>query len=198
MTNLLKIFNMSQGYIIYTRAQTFCGGGVRVRCSPNLHCLFTICSLSVLLQIFPTELAKLMKISQDFTEGVSYLHHLQTHQLAHACDKTTHTGLLCVWYACGNTTPVWRPPSPYHECYRVLITPLLVKGYIKHITHMMRGIMMLGFGLMNLFLGISLLVLCTVGIVSAGISALPLAVWVMLLAVGSIAALAGLFMATID
>lgn len=57
---------------------------------------------------------------------------------------------------------------------------------------------MLGFGLMNMFLGLSLLVLCTVGIVSAGISALPLAVWVMLLAVGSIAALAGLFMATID
>ena len=57
---------------------------------------------------------------------------------------------------------------------------------------------MFGFGLMNLFLGISLLVLCTVGIVSAGVSALPLAVWVMLLAVGSVTALAGLFMATID
>jgi len=57
---------------------------------------------------------------------------------------------------------------------------------------------MLGFGLMNLFLGLSLLVLCTVGIVSAGISALPLAVWVMLLAMGSVAALAGLLMVTID
>lgn len=57
---------------------------------------------------------------------------------------------------------------------------------------------MLGFGLMNLFLGLSLLVLCTVGIVSAGVSALPLAVWVMLLAMGSIAALAGLLMVTID
>jgi hypothetical protein len=63
---------------------------------------------------------------------------------------------------------------------------------------MMRGIMMLGFGLMNLFLGISLLVLCTIGLVSAGISALPLAVWVMLLAMGSVATLAGLLMATID
>lgn len=57
---------------------------------------------------------------------------------------------------------------------------------------------MLGFGLMNLFLGLSLLVLCTIGLVSAGMSALPLAVWVMLLAMGSVAALAGLFMATID
>lgn len=73
-----------------------------------------------------------------------------------------------------------------------------MKGYIKHITHMMRGFMMLGFGLMNLFLGLSLLVLCTIGLVSAGMSALPLAVWVMLLAMGSVAALAGLFMATID
>jgi hypothetical protein len=73
-----------------------------------------------------------------------------------------------------------------------------VKGYIKHMTHMMRGIMMLGFGLMNMFLGLSLLVLCTVGIVSAGISALPMAAWVMLLAMGSVTALAGLLMVTID
>ena len=73
-----------------------------------------------------------------------------------------------------------------------------MKGYIKHITHMMRGFMMLGFGLMNLFLGLSLLVLCTIGLVSAGVSALPLAVWVMLLAMGSVAALAGLLMVTID
>ena len=57
---------------------------------------------------------------------------------------------------------------------------------------------MFGFGLMNLFLGISLLGLCTIGIVTAGVSALPLAVWVMLLAMGSVAALAGLFMVTID
>ena len=57
---------------------------------------------------------------------------------------------------------------------------------------------MFGFGLMNLFLGLSLLVLCTIGLVSAGVSALPLAVWVMLLAMGSVTALAGLFMATID
>ena len=73
-----------------------------------------------------------------------------------------------------------------------------MKGYIKHITHMMRGFMMLGFGLMNLFLGLSLLVLCTIGLVSAGVSALPMAVWVMLLAMGSVAALAGLLMVTID
>ena len=57
---------------------------------------------------------------------------------------------------------------------------------------------MFGFGLMNLFLGISLLVLCTIGLVSAGVSALPMAVWVMLLAMGSIAALAGLLMVTAD
>lgn len=57
---------------------------------------------------------------------------------------------------------------------------------------------MLGFGLMNLFLGLSLLVLCTIGLVSAGVSALPMAVWVMLLAMGSVAALAGLLMVTID
>ena len=44
-----------------------------------------------------------------------------------------------------------------------------MKGYIKHITHMMRGFMMLGFGLMNLFLGLSLLVLCTVGTIYAGL-----------------------------
>ena len=69
-----------------------------------------------------------------------------------------------------------------------------MKGYIKHITHMMRGFMMLGFGLMNLFLGLSLLVLCTIGLVSAGVSALPLAVWGMLMAMGSVTTLAGLFM----
>lgn len=57
---------------------------------------------------------------------------------------------------------------------------------------------MFGFGLMNLFLGISLSVLCTIGLVTAGVSALPLAVWVMLLAMGSVAALAGLLMVTID
>lgn len=57
---------------------------------------------------------------------------------------------------------------------------------------------MLGFGLMNMFLGLSLLVLCTVGIVSAGVSALPMAVWVMLLAMGSVAAFAGLFMVMAD
>ena len=57
---------------------------------------------------------------------------------------------------------------------------------------------MFGFGLMNLFLGISLLVLCTIGLVSAGVSALPMAVWVMLLAMGSVTALAGLFMTTSD
>ena len=57
---------------------------------------------------------------------------------------------------------------------------------------------MLGFGLMNIFLGLSLLVLCTIGLVSAGVSALPMAVWVMLLAMGSVAALAGLLMVTID
>lgn len=57
---------------------------------------------------------------------------------------------------------------------------------------------MLGFGLMNIFLGLSLLVLCTIGLVSAGVSALPLAVWVMLLAMGSVAALAGLLMVTAD
>ena len=73
-----------------------------------------------------------------------------------------------------------------------------MKGYIKHITHMMRGFMMLGFGLMSLFLGLSLLVLCTIGFVTAGMSALPLAVWVMLLVMGSVTAIAGLFMATID
>ena len=73
-----------------------------------------------------------------------------------------------------------------------------MKGYIKHITHMMRGFMMLGFGLMNLFLGLSLLVLCTVGTIYAGVSALPLAVWVMLLAMGSVTAFAGLFMVLAD
>ncbi len=57
---------------------------------------------------------------------------------------------------------------------------------------------MLGFGLMIIFLGLSLLVLCTVGIVSAGISALPLAVWVMLLAMGSVSAMAGALMVAID
>ena len=57
---------------------------------------------------------------------------------------------------------------------------------------------MLGFGLMNIFLGLSLLVLCTIGLVSAGVSALPMAVWVMLLAMGSVTALAGLLMVTID
>ena len=57
---------------------------------------------------------------------------------------------------------------------------------------------MLGFGLMSIFLGLSLLVLCTVGIVSAGISALPMAAWVMLLAMGSVSALAGAFMVAID
>lgn len=57
---------------------------------------------------------------------------------------------------------------------------------------------MLGFGLMNLFLGISLSGLCAIGIVTAGVSALPLAVWVMLLAMGSVTAIAGLFMVTID
>jgi len=57
---------------------------------------------------------------------------------------------------------------------------------------------MLGFGLMNMFLGLSLLVLCTVGMVYAGVSALPMAVWVMLLAMGSVSAFAGLFMVMAD
>ena len=73
-----------------------------------------------------------------------------------------------------------------------------MKGYIKHMTHMMRGNMMLGFGLMNLFLGICLLGLCTIGLVTAGMSALPMAVWTVLLIMGTLCAFAGLFMATID
>jgi hypothetical protein len=73
-----------------------------------------------------------------------------------------------------------------------------MKGYIKHITHMMRGFMMLGFGLMNLFLGISLAGLTAIGIVTAGMSALPMAVWTVLLIMATLCAFAGLFMATID
>ena len=73
-----------------------------------------------------------------------------------------------------------------------------MKGYIKHITHMMRGLMMLGFGLMNLFLGISLAGLTALGLVTAGMSALPMAVWTVLLIMATLCAFAGLFMATID
>ena len=57
---------------------------------------------------------------------------------------------------------------------------------------------MFGFGLMNLFLGISLAGLTAIGIVTAGMSALPMAVWVMLLAMATLCAFAGLFMVTID
>ena len=57
---------------------------------------------------------------------------------------------------------------------------------------------MFGFGLMNLFLGLSLSVLCTIGLVTAGMSALPMAVWTVLLIMATLCAFAGLFMATID
>jgi hypothetical protein len=61
MTNLLKIFSMSQGYIIYIHACTFCGGGVRMR-------------LPQISAHFRANLPEFMRIAQDFTEGVSYLH----------------------------------------------------------------------------------------------------------------------------
>ena len=57
---------------------------------------------------------------------------------------------------------------------------------------------MFGFGLMNLFLGISLAGLTAIGIVTAGMSALPMAVWTVLLIMATLCAFAGLFMATID
>ena len=72
-----------------------------------------------------------------------------------------------------------------------------MKGYIKHITHMMRGNMMFGFGLMNMTLGIVLVVLSTIGGIMAGESALPMAMWTVLMGMGVVVAYAGMFMATL-
>ena len=63
---------------------------------------------------------------------------------------------------------------------------------------MMRGLMMFGIGIVLMLLGISLAGLTAIGVVTAGMSALAMAVWTLLLITATLCAFAGLFMATID
>jgi hypothetical protein len=56
--------------------------------------------------------------------------------------------------------------------------------------------MMFGIGITLVLLGISLALLTTIGIVSSGLSALPLAVWVIMLIMAVVASFAGMFIAT--
>jgi hypothetical protein len=54
--------------------------------------------------------------------------------------------------------------------------------------------MMFGIGIVLMLLGISLAGLTAIGIVTAGVSALPLAVWVTMLIMAVVASFAGLFL----
>jgi len=54
--------------------------------------------------------------------------------------------------------------------------------------------MMFGIGIVLMLLGISLAGLTAIGIVTAGVSALPLAVWVIMLIMAVVASFAGLFL----
>jgi hypothetical protein len=54
--------------------------------------------------------------------------------------------------------------------------------------------MMFGIGIVLMLLGISLAGLTAIGIVTVGVSALPLAVWVTMLIMAVVASFAGLFL----
>ena len=54
--------------------------------------------------------------------------------------------------------------------------------------------MMFGIGIVLMLLGISLAGLTAIGIVTGGVSALPLAVWVIMLIMAVVASFAGLFL----
>ena len=56
--------------------------------------------------------------------------------------------------------------------------------------------MMFGIGIVLMLLGISLAGLTAIGIVTGGVSALPLAVWVIMLIMAVVASFAGMFIAT--
>tara|TARA_R110002167_G_scaffold205537_1_gene409534 strand:- start:159 stop:335 length:177 start_codon:yes stop_codon:yes gene_type:complete len=56
--------------------------------------------------------------------------------------------------------------------------------------------MMFGIGITLLLLGISLALLTSIGVAASGLSALPLAVWVIMLIMAVVASFAGMFIAT--
>ncbi len=56
--------------------------------------------------------------------------------------------------------------------------------------------MMFLLGITLVLLGISLAFLTTIGVVASGLSALPLAVWVIMLILAVVASFAGMFIAT--
>ena len=56
--------------------------------------------------------------------------------------------------------------------------------------------MMFGIGITLLLLGISLALLTSIGVAASGLSALPLAVWVIMLIMAVVVSFAGMFIAT--
>ena len=56
--------------------------------------------------------------------------------------------------------------------------------------------MMFGIGITLVLLGISLALLTSIGVAASGLSALPLAVWVIMLIMAVVASFAGMFIAT--
>tara|TARA_R110000765_G_scaffold218393_1_gene322893 strand:+ start:75 stop:248 length:174 start_codon:yes stop_codon:yes gene_type:complete len=55
---------------------------------------------------------------------------------------------------------------------------------------------MFGIGITLVLLGISLALLTSIGVAASGLSALPLAVWVIMLIMAVVASFAGMFIAT--
>ena len=56
--------------------------------------------------------------------------------------------------------------------------------------------MIFGIGITLVLLGISLALLTSIGVAASGLSALPLAVWVIMLIMAVVASFAGMFIAT--
>ena len=56
--------------------------------------------------------------------------------------------------------------------------------------------MMFGIGITLVLLGISLALLTSIGVAASGLSALPLAVWVIMLIMAVVVSFAGMFIAT--